>query len=917
MNSWIKSRNNQVLLAILLLMSILIIRLLSLTVVQGDTWADASKNMSIKNIYTLAPRGEIKDRYGRVLAGNTPSFTVQLNVSNLPNEEINALALNLLKTLEANGDKYFDDFPIVEVNGIFTYTYQNNIDKWLISQLMPTTFSAEQAFSEMRRRYNIDEGSTKYEAQEELQRTYNTFPPISVKNMKYLDELNKESFLQRYSLNTSLSAEQAFSELVAKYEISRQTSQADKRKILIVRNELAALGYKSYLPAKIAQGVSDRTIIKLEEQKMSFPGVEIVAESTRYYPYKETAAHVIGYLGKISESEKPNYVDELGYNTNDLIGKEGLEKTYESILKGQDGSKRVEVNAFGKMVRVISETASSQGKDIYLTIDLELQQTAEKALKQALNQISAGGTFSSNFGNYNYGEAFYKANVGAVVALDVSNGDVLAMASYPSYDPNLFANGISEEKWADLQSNNPRDPLSPIPLFNVATRTAVQPGSTFKMVTGTAALESGLNPNTMLYDNGVIELGERTYACDLWNLYKGKHGYINFYDALGESCNYYFFDVGTGYDFFKEQSLNYTDPISITKITKYANEYGLGLETGIEIPETVVPVPSEARKLVQTKSSLKNVLLTRAKIYFTQDVISDKTKLSDNVDTIVSWTDENPSRNDLLKKMETVGILPNMVATVTDLCKYTYFNQAKWTTGDKLNISIGQGENAYTPLQMANYVATIGNGGYLNKVSLIKGIEGQGMMAREPGKKVEIDSKSLEDIKKGMFLVTSSPQGTAKSIFNRFPIEVAGKTGTAQRGGKINPPDEVEYVKTYLHRINYRLKFADVEIEMNRLLSVYPEIYTSKNTAVRQAVINLSDGKVGYAQIDYYKQEYDNFAWFVSFAPVEDPKIAVAVLVFQGGWGSYSAPVAKEIIGKYFELEKKYKNYGIATQITK
>jgi penicillin-binding protein 2 len=119
-----------------------------------------------------------------------------------------------------------------------------------------------------------------------------------------------------------------------------------------------------------------------------------------------------------------------------------------------------------------------------------------------------------------------------------------------------------------------------------------------------------------------------------------------------------------------------------------------------------------------------------------------------------------------------------------------------------------------------------------------------------------------------------------------------------------------------LNRINYRLKFADVEKEMNRILLAYPEIYTSKNTAVRQAVINLSDGKVGYAQIDYYKQEYDNFAWFVSFAPVDNPKIAVAVLVFQGGWGSYTAPVAKEVIAKYFELEKKYIDYGITTKIT-
>jgi len=915
MNKWLASRNNQILLIILFLMIMLLFRLFTLTVVQGQEWASASQNMSVKNIYTVAPRGEIKDRYGRLLAGNVPSFTVQLNASNLDDSSTNKLALDLLKTLESNGDSYIDNFPIIIENGKFYYTYQKAIEDYLIAQGIPSNFTAEQAFDEIRRRQNIDPGVDKYQAQAEMQTVYNIFPPISVKNMKYLEDLNKESFLQKFNLSVDLTAEEAFYALMKKYKIESDVSLADARKILVVRDELASLGYKSYLPAKIAQGVSDKTIITIEERSMDFPGVEIVAESVRYYPNGSVAAHVLGYLGQISESEKSYYVDELGYNANDMVGKEGLEKAYENTLKGQDGTKSVEVNAFGKLVRVIDETPAQQGRDIYLTIDLELQKTAESALTQALKEISVGGTFESEYGDYNYSKTFSNANVGAVVALDVDTGDVLASASYPAYDPNLFATGIKKEDWNALQGQNLRDPLSPLPLFNVAMRTAVQPGSIFKMVVGTAAMASGLDPDKKLYDGGAVVLGNKSYGCALWNSRHASHGYVNLMEALEVSCNYYFFDIGTGYDFNRKQSLGFKEPMTIKKIMDYSKQYGLGIATGVEIPETVVEVPSEARKLEQTKAYLRNVLLTRSKLYFEPSVVSDKNKLSENINTIVSWTDENPSRNEILKRMEDVGVLDDMIVTVTDLCKYTYFNQAKWTTGDELNISIGQGENAYTPLQMANYVATIANGGTLNKVSLIKGIEGQGLIEKPAGKKVDADPSAFEALKEGMRLVASGPRGTGRGVFSNMPVEVGAKTGTAQRSGKVNPPDEVEYIKKYLSRIDYRLKFPDVEKEMLRLMEEYPEIYSSKNTAVRQAVINLSDGKVTYAKIDAFKSEYDNFAWVVCFAPVEDPKIAVAVLIFQGGSGGYAGPVAKEIIAKYMELEKVYTDYSTGTQM--
>lgn len=914
---WFKVRHNQILLTILVLMAILGIRLFTLTVVEGSQWVKAAEAISIKSIYTSAPRGEILDRYGRLLAGNRPSFTVQFSEANLEDDEINKQALTLMTLLETNKDTINDRFPIIRnEDGTFHYTYRKKIEEWLQSQDMPINYSAEDAFNEIRARNGIDQGLDKYEAQEELQTIYSVYPPISVRNMKFLEDLNKESFLGRYHLDYSLTAEEAFYALRKKFDIDPNLSDTEARKIMVVRNELASQGYLSYIPVSIAKDICEQTIVTLEERGSELTAVDVVAEPVRYYPNAATAAHLLGYLGQISESEKAEYI-EKGYSASDMVGKDGIEKAYEDILKGTDGIKNVEVNAFGDFVRTISNDNAKKGKDIYLSIDLELQKTAEAALEQALEKIRVAGTFESVYGNYKYSKAYKNANVGAVVAIEVETGDVLAMASYPSFDPNLFATGISEEDWNSLQSKNPRDPLSPLPLFNVAARTAVQPGSTFKMVTATAALESGLDPKQKLRDGGAVRVGNRTYGCIIWNQRGGNHGYLDLYEGMEVSCNYYFFDIATGRDFYRGSSLGFNEDINIEKITGYAEQYGLGKPTGIEIPETVVAVPSEERKMSATKTYLKNVLIGRAEMYFKDEVIADKEQLMEQISTIVSWTEENPGRNTILKRLAELGIRENMIETVGDLCKFTYFNQASWTLGDELNISIGQGENAYTPLQIANYIATIGNGGVHNNASLLWAVEGEGFAEKEPGKKIEIrDTGILDHIIEGMRRVAHGPRGSARALFAKFPVQVAAKTGTAERAGKRNPPDEVEYLKTNLKRINSSLTWDMVETELNRLLHEYPDVYTSRNAAARQAVINLSRGKVTTSTIDAYKDDYDNFSWFVAMAPVEDPQIAVAVLLFQGGSGGYAGPVAREVIGKYLELDKVYTDYCLDTVMT-
>ena len=912
MRLWLKDKRNQIKLLFLVLMIVLAARLFYVTVIQGQIWDERAENLSTKTVYTSAPRGEIRDRYGRLLAGNEVSYAVHLVSAEIDEDNLNTVALNLINLLESNGDAYNDEFPVlIAEDGSFYYSYDQEIEEWLSSQNLRTDLTAQEAFDALREREGVDSSLDAYEAQEVLQNTYSIYPPISVKRMEYTQEMEKRSFLQSFNLEEDLSAEEAFEQLREKYEIDDSYSDAEARKILIIRNELKSLGYQSYLPAEVANGVSEQTIVTLEEKSYLYPGVEVAREYVRTYPNGTTACHILGYLGKISESEQAEYL-EKGYSSTDLIGKEGLESYYESVLKGQDGEKVIQVNAAGEQVAEISSTDPVPGDDVYLTIDLELQKTAEEALQQALQKIQVGGTFVSDYGNYHYSTAYPNANVGAVVAVDVNSGDVLALANYPGYDPNLFATGISSEDWDALQGENPRDPLSPLPLYNVATMTSIQPGSTFKPVTSLAALNEGWNPNNQLYDNGVIRMGAKTFGCWIWNSSRGKHGWLNLYEALEVSCNYYFYDLASGYDYYSGSRLSVD--MDIQKVMDYAERLGLGQSTGIELAESAAGVPSEEAKLASTKRSLKNVLISRANTYFESSLTSDSEKLEETIDEIVSWADEGLSRSELYERLSELPVIEDELNKLTDMIRSDYFSVATWGDGDTLNLAIGQGENAYTPVQMARYIAAVANNGTRYDLTLTQSISGQPEKEEKNGTEVEnTNPDAFAVVREGMRRVANGSRGSARSLFANFPYEVGAKTGTAQKSGKINPPDEVEYIRTYLSRIAPGLSFEDVETEMHRLLTEESNIYTSESSAVRQAVINLSGGSVTSSQIDAYKSDYDNFAWFVCIAPIEDPQIAVAVLIFQGGSGSYAGPVAREVVGKYMELQEVYSDYSSET----
>lgn len=683
-------------------------------------------------------------------------------------------------------------------------------------------------------------------------------PRISVSgDLEYSFINDMKNWENANNIEKGSSLEQAFKTIRKRYSIDDSLSDYEARALLGILNEITNQGYLAYQPINIAYGISNKLVARIEEELSSIPGINISIEPVRYYPEGKTASHILGYIGKISQPfEIEKYLRDNNYSPSSLIGKTGIEESYELQLSGKSGVKRVEVDVIGNTTKVVEQKSPVPGDNLYLSIDLELQKVAEDTLKQTLTEISKGGTYKSKWGDFPFGinkskkRPYVNANSGAVVVLDVKTGETLAMVSEPGYNPNLFSTGINESDWQSLFPEDFENPLAPRPLYNIATQTAVQPGSTFKMVTALTALEKGLNPLMRIRDMGFVTVGNKNFHCLVYTMYGGTHGYENLFEAIRDSCNYYFYTLALGRN--QKTNQNIGVKIEIEDIVDISKKLGLNDKTGIEINiprEVSGGVPDPQRKIITTKYLLKQMLQKNIRSYLKEDTILDDDELALVIEEIISWTEleEVISRNEVIRRLNDLGIrseykLAGEREGLADKIKYTYLNQAGWNISDTLNVTIGQGQSAYTPIQMANYIATIANGGYLNKVTLIDSIRNYDNSSllyehKTDGQLIGLNNyENLEYIKKGMRMVADD--GTAKKVFQDFPVDVGVKTGTAEKSG-----------------------------------------------------INPSSG-----------QAYDEFAWFVGFAPYDDPEIAVAAVIFQGGSGGFAAPMVRDIIAQYLGL---------------
>ncbi|MFV0635434.1 penicillin-binding protein 2 [Mitsuokella sp.] len=303
-----------------------------------------------------------------------------------------------------------------------------------------------------------------------------------------------------------------------------------------IRQKIA--GHSGFNPIRIKTDVTPDIVSIIEEQKNQYPGVVIEVTPIRDYILKQEGAHTFGYVSEINDDELAKMKDE-GYKSGDIIGKFGLEKVYDKELRGENGGQQVEVDVSGKPVQILGRKEPVPGDDLELTIDINLQQAAEKAVDEQLTQIGA--------------------HAAAAVVMNPQTGEILAMVSRPAFDPNLFAHGISAKDWNQL-NNNPYHPMD-----NKTITGEYPPGSTFKIVTGTAALTEGVvTPDEQIFDSG-----------HHWLIPKGNAdgealGWLNFRSALAHSDNVYFYEMG--------------NRLGIDRLEKYARMFGLGQKTGVDLP---------------------------------------------------------------------------------------------------------------------------------------------------------------------------------------------------------------------------------------------------------------------------------------------------------------------------------------------
>jgi penicillin-binding protein 2 len=499
-------------------------------------------------------------------------------------------------------------------------------------------------------------------------------------------------------------------------------------------------------PVVVETNVGDRRAAYLMEHQAEFPGVQISQAYLRHYDQGTIAAQILGYVGEISQ-EQLDASSREGYAAGDIIGQTGIEAAYDGYLRGSPGVGRVFVDALG---RVTSERQFSQlpeaGDTVRLTIDAELQRAAEDAIGYGIRLAHEDGEWA--------------ADGGAVVAMDVQTGEILALASSPTYDPNTWVERDPKEirELGRKTANHPA--------LNRAISGLYPPGSTFKPFTALAALEEGmLTPDELIQCTGKRVIDGQTFMN--WDPYKNMPMTLGV--ALANSCDTYFYDVALRF-YHREDS----------PLQRWSRKMGFGRLSGVDVgPEDAGLLPTPAWRRRFFKSEIDKI----------------------------------------------------------------------WTSGDSVQLAIGQGDLLVTPMQMTRAYAMIANGGKLVEPHVVKSVEeprneGEPSVVLrpytpKPPKDIGLDAGALRIVQEGLFDATHANYGTSQSVFGAFPINIAGKTGTAEK----------------------------------------------------------------YVQLPGYKGLRDQ-SWWCGYGPYEKPELAVCALIENGGHGgTAAAPAALSVFEKYFHIE--------------
>jgi Cell division protein FtsI/penicillin-binding protein 2 len=851
-------------------------KLFSLQVLRAEEYKEKANNRSIREIPEAAPRGNILDKSGMLLATSDKSYVLVYNQTDESDKTFFETMDKVFKILDESGETQKDDFEL-KINP-FRFEFTSTDPQ--VQRMLEIRFKKDRGLDG--------------EIQNKL-----------FKDKK--DKLTKEDQDKIDEELLKITPEETFKKLLEPKQYSIDESKyslEEQRRFMIVKDRLKMQSFSSYKPVTVASNIKKETAFKFKQILNGLPGIDVNTEPIRTYPNGELGSSILGYISKIS-TDQDKY-QEKGYDTStDYVGTAGIESVFEDRLKGSKGGRIVKLNKQGRVVEELGRRDPYPGQSIQLTIDKDVQAAAETALDAKMKELRDNpfGQSRSNTTN---------ATRGAAVAIDINTGAILALASRPGVDPNLFAApgrltqdmynqffnpdlaqmgiqyieqrgimsyypGKSEEDVLNtlfpidksIKGNTKRRQdlydIFPKSTYNYATQSVVPPGSTFKPLTAIAGLETGvITPYYGMYDNGTFDKGGghiTRFELD------GANGWVELTKAIEKSSNPYFMTVG------KLLRTAFDDDA----LAKYAWKFGLGKDpnsnakasTGIEIPEnfgqvynsTTAKNTAARTYLWQTMATLKNGSDDRGNSFIPIDLY-DNDKDSDKVKELKS--DIKKSIQNSIKEGSSAFDKLNYKKMLTDLIQSDPQYNGKSVTDKELNkivdviyfitvsdansqlrggfnmydASIGQGMDQFTPIQMANYIATLVNGGTRYKVHLVdKFLDANGKVIEEVKpeiiEKTGVKPENIEAVKAGMAAVNE--KGTAAGAFQNFPIKTGGKTGTAS--------------------LNNQESFGRTD-----------------------------------------------FAEYVGFAPLDKPEIAVCVMIFDGGQGAGAAYVARDIYSAYFKL---------------
>lgn len=856
-----------------IVLSVITLRLFYLQVMNGEEYLEKANNKSIREIPETAPRGNITDVNGKILATSMQSYTLVFNQTDESDKQFFTTMEKVFKILDDNGEAIEDDFAL-KVN---PYRFEFVSDDEATKRYLELRFKKDRGFD--------------YAIQKKL---YGNKTNLTKDEQAKIDaELLK------------ITPEETFKKLVEDYKIDTNLSPEEQRRYMIIKDKEKMQSYSGYKPIVIASKIKQDTAFIFLQQLNDLPGIDVAVEPIRIYPNGELGSAFLGYISKIS-SNQDSYA-EKGYDVStDYVGAAGIESAFEDRLKGSKGAQIVKLNKQGRILETLGVREAYPGQNIQLTIDSDVQAAAEKALDNVMADLQK----NPNRGDVNTSNA----TRGAAVAVNVKTGAIVALASRPGYDPNLFSvpGSLTSEMYQkyfnpDLSEfgknyilkhnllayypgktlDQVLDLLFPIdksiaynttirqdayditakPFYNYATQSLVPPGSTFKPMTAIAGLEEGvITPSFTVNDTGTFDLG----GGHITTFSGGANGNVDLAKALEVSSNPYFMTVGK----------LLRDKAGDDVLAKYAWKFGLGVpvntnvkpSTGIEIPENYGQVFNSwslkniyaTTYLWQTMSVLKQGQdakgnkFTQIDLYEnsadSKEIAAIKKDIKNDIQECIKNGSSSFNKANLGTKIKNlvmsdpkykgITLTEKDLNNILNVIYYTTVSDANSQIrvgANMYNAAIGQGISNFTPLQLVNYIATIANGGTRYKLHLVDKItdaDGNLIEKIEPEviQNTGVSKETLDAVKYGMSLVTSGEDGTAAAAFAGFPMKTAGKTGSA----------------------------------------------------------TFSNSQNAYGRTSY--------AVYVGYAPYDNPEIAVCVVVFDGGHGGYVAPVARAIYDAYFKL---------------